>query len=104
MHAGRSDAPRRTGPFHLSAAIRDAGPWPPPRGYARREPRLHPDELERYGPLSRVALARRIGLSRTTVGTIIGDLLREGRVREEGTVPSAAPGGRPAILLRLSDA
>ncbi len=59
--------------------------------------------LELHGPLSRVALARVIGLSRTTVGTIINELLREGRVREEGTVPSASPGGRRATLLRLSD-
>ena len=104
MHAGRSDAPRRTGPILLPA------PSPTPnRGIHLADMRAANRDciltaLERYGPLSRVALARRIGLSRTTVGTIIGDLLREGRVREEGTVPSVAPGGRRAILLRLSEA
>ena len=86
MHAGRSEIPRRS--LHLAdmrAANRDC----------------ILAALECSGPLSRVALARRIGLSRTTVGAIVGDLLREGRVREEGTVPAAAPGGRRAILIRL---
>lgn len=60
--------------------------------------------LEREGPLSRSALARRLGLSRTTVGGIIADLLREGRVREDGALPAAARGGRRATLLRVCEA
>jgi predicted ArsR family transcriptional regulator len=60
--------------------------------------------LERDGPLSRIALARRLGLSRTTVGSIVTDLLREGRVREDGVVPASESGGRRATLLRVCEA
>ncbi len=59
--------------------------------------------LEREGPLSRIALARLVGLSRTTVGSIVADLLREGRLSEVGTLPSAVTGGRRAVLLLLKD-
>jgi predicted ArsR family transcriptional regulator len=59
--------------------------------------------LEREGPLSRIALARLVGLSRTTVGSIVADLLREGRLREVGMLPAAVTGGRRAVLLLLSD-
>lgn len=59
--------------------------------------------LEREGPLSRIALARLVGLSRTTVGSIVADLLREGRLSEVGTAPAAVTGGRRAVLLLLSD-
>jgi len=57
--------------------------------------------LEREGPLSRIALARLVGLSRTTVGSIVADLLREGRLSEVGTLPAAVTGGRRAVLLLL---
>lgn len=55
--------------------------------------------LEREGPLSRAALAQRVGLSRTTVGAIISELLCEARVREVGALPAAEVGGRRATLL-----
>lgn len=58
--------------------------------------------LEREGPLSRIALARLVGLSRTTVGSIVADLLREGRLSEIGTLPAAVTGGRRAVLLLLN--
>ena len=101
MHVGRSDAPRHSRPYSLptSSVIPDRSLHLADMRAANRACIL--TALERYGPLSRVALARRIGLSRTTVGTIIGDLLREGRVREEGKAPASAPGGRRAILIRL---
>ena len=57
--------------------------------------------LEREGPLSRSALARRLGLSRTTVSHIVAELLREGRVREDGTLPASEAGGRRATLLEV---
>jgi AraC-like DNA-binding protein len=55
--------------------------------------------LERDGPLSRIALARRLGLSRTTVSHIVAELLAEGRVREDGALPASEAGGRRATLL-----
>ena len=58
--------------------------------------------LEQEGPLSRIALARRVGLSRTTVGSIVADLLREGLLSEVGVSPAAASGGRRAALLLLA--
>jgi predicted ArsR family transcriptional regulator len=58
--------------------------------------------LAREGPLSRIALARLVGLSRTTVGSIVADLLREGRLSEAGTQPATVSGGRRAVLLLLN--
>jgi predicted ArsR family transcriptional regulator len=100
MHAGRSDTTAHNKPAPPPAPIRGLGLAD--MRAANRDCIL--EALARDGPLSRVALARRIGLSRTTVSTIVADLLREGRVHEEGTVPSPTSGGRRAILLRLSDA
>ena len=59
--------------------------------------------LAHDGPASRVALACRTGLSRVTIGAIVSDLLREGLLREEGSVPPSAAGGRRATLLRLNE-
>ena len=58
--------------------------------------------LAQEGPLSRIALARRVGLSRTTVGSIVADLLRERRLSEVGVSPAAASGGRRAALLLIA--
>lgn len=58
--------------------------------------------LEREGPLSRIALARLIGLSRTTVGSIVAELLREGSVSEVGRSPATHTGGRRAVVLAPS--
>jgi hypothetical protein len=55
--------------------------------------------LAHDGPASRVALACRTGLSRVTIGAIVSDLLQEGLLREEGSVPPSAAGGRKATLL-----
>jgi|GEM_PF-6091878 len=59
--------------------------------------------LAQDGPASRVVLACRTGLSRVTIGAIVSDLLREGAIREEGSVPPPAVGGRRAALLRLNE-
>ncbi len=55
-----------------------------------------------YGPLARVAIAHRTGLSRTTVSSIIDALLHEGFVREGSTVSAAPGGGRRAILVHFN--
>jgi predicted NBD/HSP70 family sugar kinase len=55
------------------------------------------------GITSRAELARRTGLSRTTVSSLIGDLVREGLVAERvdhSSVPGAQ-GGRPPVLVSL---
>jgi predicted ArsR family transcriptional regulator len=59
------------------------------------------EELAQEGPLSRIALARRLNLSRTTVSHIVADLLTEGCVREDGELPASEVGGRRATLLWL---
>lgn len=56
------------------------------------------------GPLARVALARRTGLSRTTVSSIVDGLLTEGLVREGSTQSAAPSGGRRAILVHFNEA
>lgn len=57
------------------------------------------------GSLSRVGLARKTGLSTTTVTNLIADLLEQGIVIEEGmeTVEGPRPVGRPRTALRLVD-
>src|SRR3954451_7211088 len=55
------------------------------------------------GVTSRAELARRTGLSRTTVSSLVGDLVREGLVAERvdaGSAPGAS-GGRPPVLVSL---
>lgn len=56
--------------------------------------------LRSHGEISRAELARRTGLSRSTVSTVIGDLVREGLVTE--AVEARTSGGRPATPLSLS--
>ena len=55
------------------------------------------------GVTSRAELARRTGLSRTTVSSLIGDLVREGLVAERADAGAApgAQGGRPPVLVSL---
>jgi hypothetical protein len=55
--------------------------------------------LHEHGPISRVEIAARTALSRTTVSAITNALLREGVVREGERMPAAAQGGRRAVLL-----
>jgi predicted NBD/HSP70 family sugar kinase len=51
------------------------------------------------GPVSRADVARRTGLTRTTVSDLVNDLLTDGLVHEVGRGPST--GGKSPILLRL---
>src|SRR4051794_1329790 len=55
------------------------------------------------GITSRAELARRTGLSRTTVSSLIADLVRDGLVAERvaHTAPPGAQGGRPPVLVSL---
>ena len=60
--------------------------------------------LARTGLASRADLARSTGLSRTTVSSLVGELLETGLVVEREDVPGTSPtpgGGRPPVLLGL---
>lgn len=57
--------------------------------------------LRRYGPLSRAELAEHSALSRTTLSTILGGLLRNGTVVESSR-PSSNRRGRPSSCLTLN--
>lgn len=55
-----------------------------------------------HGPIARVMLAQRLGLSRTTVSSIIDALLRERLVREGRFLEATSRGGRRAILVHFN--
>ncbi len=57
--------------------------------------------IRQHGPLARVAVADRTGLSRTTVSSIVDALLDEGLVREGDTLHAARAGGRRATLVHF---
>jgi len=57
--------------------------------------------LYEYGPISRADVARLSGLTRTTVGDLVAELLAEGLAREVGRGPST--GGKAPILVELVD-
>jgi predicted NBD/HSP70 family sugar kinase len=54
------------------------------------------------GPSTRVAVAHRTGLSRTTVGSIVDELLADNLLVEGKTVEAAPTGGRRATLLHFN--
>ncbi len=54
-----------------------------------------------HSPISRAEVARMSGLTRTTVGEVIGGLIADGMAREVGRGPST--GGKAPILLELVD-
>jgi predicted NBD/HSP70 family sugar kinase len=59
--------------------------------------------LRLAGITSRAELARQTGLSRTTVSSLIGDLVRDGLVAErvDASATPGAQGGRPPVLVSL---
>jgi predicted NBD/HSP70 family sugar kinase len=61
------------------------------------------NHIRSMGPVARVAIAERIGLSRTTVGGIVDALLKEGFVREGSALSAAPNGGRRAILVHFNE-
>ena len=62
------------------------------------------DALRREGSASRSELVRATGLSRTTVGNVVADLLECGLVVEQTAAPEAAGRGRPPARVRLDAA
>ena len=62
------------------------------------------DALRGRGTASRAEIARLTGLSRSTVSSIVSDLLEAGIVAEQADapgVPHGEQGGRPPVLLSL---
>ena len=59
--------------------------------------------IRQHGPLARVAIARRTGLSRTTVSSIVDGLLAEGVAREGETLSAAPSGGRRPTLVHFNE-
>jgi predicted NBD/HSP70 family sugar kinase len=55
--------------------------------------------LYEHSPISRAEVARMSGLTRTTVGEVVGELIADGMAREVGRGPST--GGKAPILLEL---
>lgn len=55
-----------------------------------------------HGPITRVMLAKRLGLSRTTVSSIMDALLQERLVREGHFLEATSRGGRRAILVHFN--
>ncbi|GAA4153710.1 ROK family transcriptional regulator [Actinomadura keratinilytica] len=62
------------------------------------------ETVRRHGRISRVGIARATGLSRTTVSSLVADLLAEGVLSEAAASgpPAASRGGRPATPLSLN--
>lgn len=58
--------------------------------------------VREYGPITRVEVARRTGLSRATVSSIMDVLLREGFVSEGDYLSASPEGGRRAILVHFN--
>lgn len=59
--------------------------------------------LRQGGRVSRAEVARRTGLSRSTVSTVVADLIRQNIVREASLSPDVNPGsGRPGTPLTLN--
>lgn len=58
--------------------------------------------VREHGALPRAEVARHIGLSRTTVGSIIDDLLLEGLVREGDSERAVPSGGRRVIPVHFN--
>src|SRR3954463_14004096 len=60
------------------------------------------DALRLHGRLSRADISRRTGLSRSTISTLVGDLLDRGFVTEQAERANEHVGqGRPPVLLSL---
>jgi predicted NBD/HSP70 family sugar kinase len=61
------------------------------------------DALRQRGAVSRADIARRTGLSRSTVSSLVADLQTAGLVveREAGSAPRGPEGGRPPVLIAL---
>jgi predicted NBD/HSP70 family sugar kinase len=61
------------------------------------------ETIKELQPISRVQISRRLALSKTTVSTIVDELLEKRILKTIGTTSSGRNGGRPASLLSFND-
>ena len=54
------------------------------------------------GPISRIDISRQLKISRPTTSTYIGELIKEGLVKEIGKGESTSSGGKKAVLLQFN--
>jgi predicted NBD/HSP70 family sugar kinase len=73
----------------------------PIREVRRRHRQLVLRALRDSGPLPRADLARRLGLSATTMTKVVGELIAEGVVAESGVAGPGLRVGRPATHVRI---
>src|SRR2546423_15687638 len=59
------------------------------------------ETLRTNGSMTRSALARATGLSRTTISTLLGELIEQGLVAEASDDGARRGAGRPATVVRL---
>src|SRR3954452_16000134 len=60
------------------------------------------ETLRTTGSMTRSALARATGLSRTTISTLLGELIEQGLVTEASDEAARRGAGSPAPVLRLA--
>ncbi|HDQ13480.1 MAG TPA: ROK family transcriptional regulator [Sediminispirochaeta sp.] len=58
-------------------------------------------EIRHRSPISRTEISQVLGLTKSTVSTIVADLLEVGLLNESNLVPSETKGGRPRMKLEL---
>src|SRR5260370_10235196 len=75
------------------------------RSIRSRHRRLVLDLLRESGSLSQADIARKTGLSRTTISTLISELRTMGVIveAEPGRSGASAQGGRPPTMIALAD-
>jgi predicted NBD/HSP70 family sugar kinase len=61
------------------------------------------DTIKQRQPISRVQISRELSLSKTTVSTIVDELLEKRILKTTGMTGSGKNGGRPASLLSFND-
>ena len=59
-------------------------------------------EQLRFGALSRIELSKRVGLSKSSVTVLIGEMIKEGLIFEAGISKKEAGAGRTSILLKIN--
>ncbi|WAH39969.1 ROK family transcriptional regulator [Alicyclobacillus fastidiosus] len=55
--------------------------------------------IKEHGPMSRASVARTLNMSRSTISSIVDQLINEGRIREGATGQSTSAGGRRPVYL-----
>ncbi|GMA61254.1 hypothetical protein GCM10025859_16940 [Alicyclobacillus fastidiosus] len=54
--------------------------------------------IKEHGPMSRASVARTLNMSRSTISSIVDQLINEGRIREGATGQSTSAGGAARFI------